>query len=183
MRISKFLSYVLRHRPDTVGIELDEGGWVDVDVLLAAARDHEPELTRGRLEEVVRSSDKQRFVLSDDGRRIRANQGHSVDVDLGLQPIEPPEQLFHGTAERFVDSIFTNGLERRSRHHVHLSADVEVARAVGQRHGRVAILRVASGAMQRDGLAFCRSDNGVWLTAHVAPRYLTRLPTGDPERA
>jgi len=174
-RVSKFLSYVLRHRPDSIGVELDEGGWLDVDTLLAATEHRDPPLTRELIEQVVRENDKQRFRLSEDGRRIRANQGHSVEVQLELAAVEPPAELFHGTAKRFLDSILATGLDRRARHHVHLSADVATASTVGRRHGELVVLRVASGDMQRDGHVFHRSHNGVWLTEHVPERYLTVL--------
>ncbi len=130
-QLSKFLSFVLRHRPQAIGITLDAEGWVAVDELLAAAARHGQSVTRQQVEEVVATNDKQRFSFSADGRRIRANQGHSVEVDLGLVPVEPPELLYHGTVERFLDSIRQEGLVRGKRHHVHLSADRETAAARG----------------------------------------------------
>lgn len=171
--LSKFLSYVLRHRPDEIGLELDAGGWASVDELLERAADHGRAISRDALEAVVASNDKRRFRLSDDGRRIRASQGHSIPVDLGLEPREPPATLFHGTAARFLDAIRVEGLRPAARHHVHLSTDPETARAVGARHGSPVILLVDGAAMQRDGHVFFRSENGVWLTDHVPPRYLT----------
>ena len=172
VRISKFLSLVLRHQPQRAGIELDEAGWVDVDELLAGCARSGIRLDRARLEQLVRDSDKQRFALSEDGKRIRANQGHSVEVSLGYTPKEPPEVLFHGTVERFLSSIREKGLLRGSRHHVHLSADESTAAKVGQRRGRPVVLRVHAGAMHRDGHEFFVSDNGVWLTEHVPAIYL-----------
>jgi len=121
---------------------------------------------------VVRENDKQRFAISVDGNRIRANQGHSVAVDLGLQPVEPPELLYHGTIAKFLDSIRASGLVRGTRQHVHLSPDLKTARKVGQRRGRAVILVVESGRMWRDGHLFYRSENGVWLTGHVPPEYV-----------
>lgn len=172
VRVSKFLSLVLRHHPERAGIVLDEAGWVSVDDLLAGCARCGMVLDRRRLEEIVRDSDKQRFALSEDGTRIRASQGHSVQVALGYVPKEPPEELFHGTVDRFLGSIREKGLVRGSRHHVHLSADRATAQKVGQRRGRAVVLRVRAGAMHRDGHAFYVSDNGVWLTDQVPPAYL-----------
>lgn len=169
---SKFLSYVLRHHPDEIGVELDEAGWVEVDVLLAAIAAYRHPISRAELDEIVATSDKQRFALSDDGLRIRASQGHSVAIDLGYQPSEPPEFLFHGTVEKFVASIREHGLLKGSRHHVHLSPDEETARKVGSRRGKPVILTVQSAAMQAAGHAFFVTPNQVWLTAHVPPEFL-----------
>jgi len=169
---SKFLSLVLRHRPETIGITLDEQGWVEIDELLAAANRAGRRLTRAMLERVVNEYDKQRFSISLDGLRIRANQGHSVQVDLGLQPTQPPDLLYHGTVARFLDSIRVSGLERGSRQYVHLSPDVETASKVGQRRGRPVILIVEADRMWRDGHTFYRAENGVWLTDSVPVTYL-----------
>jgi putative RNA 2'-phosphotransferase len=169
---SKFLSLVLRHRPEKIGIRLDDEGWVEIDALLAAASRFGRKLTRPLLERVVRENDKQRFAISSDGRHIRANQGHSVAVDLGLHPVEPPELLYHGTVAKFLDSIRASGLVRGTRQYVHLSPDLETARRVGQRRGQPVILVVEAGRMWRDGHLFYRSENGVWLTEHVPPEYL-----------
>lgn len=172
IRLSKFLSLVLRHQPQTIGLTLDAQGWVEVDTLLAAAQRHGVRIERATLERIVATSDKQRFALSADGRQIRANQGHSVAVDLGLAPLAPPDQLYHGTATHALDAIRREGLRKRSRQHVHLSPDPVTAEKVGRRHGRPVILVVRSGAMAADGLVFFRSANGVWLTDHVPPGYL-----------
>jgi len=169
---SKFLSWVLRHQPAAIGLVLDEQGWVAIDALLAAAAAHGRAITRAVLDEVVATNPKRRFAISDDGTRIRASQGHSVEVELGYQPAEPPEWLFHGTVDRVLDAIRAGGLSKMSRHHVHLSPDEATARTVGSRRGRPVILRVAAGRMHRDGHAFFRSANGVWLTDHVPPEYL-----------
>ncbi|MDD5393649.1 MAG: RNA 2'-phosphotransferase [Thiothrix sp.] len=170
---SKFLSLILRHEPDKIGLTLDEAGWASVPELLAQLAAHGRGMSMEELEHVVTTNDKQRFSFNEDKIRIRANQGHSLKtLDLGLQPIEPPEILYHGTAERFLDSILQTGLEKRSRQHVHLSADEETAYKVGIRHGKPIILKVAAGQMQRDGFNFYRSDNGVWLTDHVPTLYL-----------
>ena len=164
---SRFLSKVLRHAPESVGLTLDEAGWVDVEQLLEAARRAGVALDRATLERVVGENDKQRFALSADGRRIRASQGHSVPVELGLQPRTPPDVLFHGTADRNLESIRREGLRPGRRTHVHLSADEATAVAVGRRHGRPVVLRVLAGRMHAAGHAFYRSDNGVWLTDAV----------------
>jgi putative RNA 2'-phosphotransferase len=173
VRTSKFLSLVLRHDPAKVGLTLDPAGWAEVDELLAAmARAGQP-LDRETVARIVAESDKQRFALTPDGRRIRASQGHSVAVDLGLEPTVPPEVLYHGTASRFVDSIRGAGLHAASRTHVHLSADEETARRVGQRHGKPVVLHIAAGRMHGDGRPFFRSENGVWLTDAVPADYIT----------
>ena len=174
--ISKFMSLVLRHQPQHIGLALDAAGWAGVDDLLARAAAAGCVITRDELNEVVATSDKRRFALSDDGLRIRANQGHSIDVDLGLAPIAPPEWLFHGTASRFVDSILRTGLERRSRHHVHLTDKVAIGEAVGRRYGKAVILRVAAAAMEAQGHVFFRSANDVWLVDAVPPRFIEVTP-------
>lgn len=171
-KTSKFMSLVLRHEPQRIGIALDPAGWVSVEELLAGMRGAGHGITVEQLREIVRSSDKQRFALSEDGQRIRANQGHSVEVELGYTPQVPPEWLWHGTADRFLESIRAKGLIKGSRHHVHLSADERTAAAVGVRHGRLALLRVAAGRMHESGHAFFLSTNGVWLVEHVPPEFL-----------
>ena len=170
--ISKFMSLVLRHAPGRIGLELDGAGWAAIDDLLARAVAAGRRITRDQLNEVVATSDKRRFALSDDGLCIRANQGHSIDVDLGLDPRQPPEILFHGTASRFVDSLMATGLERRSRHHVHLTEDVAIGEAVGRRYGKPVILRIAAGAMAAQGHVFFCSSNGVWLVEFVPPVFI-----------
>lgn len=171
-RISKFLSLVLRHKPETIGIQLDEQGWVDVQVLLAALAGHNRSITLSELEEVVATNEKQRFALVDG--RIRANQGHSIVVSLDLEPLQPPETLFHGTATRFLDAIMEAGLLKMGRQHVHLSADTATAAKVGVRHGKLVILEVAAGELAANGATFYRSENGVWLVEHVPPEFLRR---------
>jgi putative RNA 2'-phosphotransferase len=173
VRISKRLSFVLRHRPDSIGLRLDDAGWVDVDELLGALADGGLRLTRAELDAVVAGNDKQRFAFDASGTRIRASQGHSVPVALGYRPATPPDVLFHGTVERFLTAILAEGLRPGSRHAVHLSPDVVTARTVGGRRGRPVILRVDAAAMVADGTAFTRSANGVWLTDAVPPRYVT----------
>jgi putative RNA 2'-phosphotransferase len=171
-QISKKLSYVLRHRPESVGIELDEAGWVPVDVLLAALARSGAALSRAKLEQVVATNDKKRFAFSEDGSMIRAVQGHSVPVALGHPAAEPPDLLYHGTVERFLPDILRDGLKPGARHDVHLSPDEATARRVGARRGEAVILIIQAGAMHRDGHVFRVADNGVWLTPHVPPRYI-----------
>jgi putative RNA 2'-phosphotransferase len=173
-QVSKYLSKHLRHEPERLGLTLGPGGWVAVDALLRASADHGFAITSDELREVVESSDKQRFAFDAAGTMIRANQGHSVDVDLQLVPTAPPEALFHGTGEGSVESILASGLERQARHHVHLSPDAETARRVGMRHGRPVVLTVAAGDMARAGHEFFVSANGVWLVDAVPPEYLRR---------
>jgi putative RNA 2'-phosphotransferase len=172
-KVSKLLSLVLRHRPERIGIALDSGGWVGVAELLCALGEHGLRLTEEELRRIVRANDKRRFALSPDGSRIRASQGHSVEVELGYEPAAPPPVLYHGTAERFLPAIREQGLVRGRRHHVHLSESGETAAAVGRRYGRPVVLAVASGAMHREGHAFFRSANGVWLTESVPARHIT----------
>jgi len=167
VRISKFLSLVLRHDPARIGLQLDEAGWADVEALIAAAAAHGVPLTRGELRALVAASEKQRFALSADGARIRASQGHSVEVDLQLPPREPPERLYHGTIEAALPGIREHGLLRGERRHVHLSSDVPTAAKVGRRRGAPVILTIRAADMHAAGHAFYRADNGVWLTEHV----------------
>jgi putative RNA 2'-phosphotransferase len=171
-QLSKTLSYVLRHRPEEFGLQLDAQGWVGVAELLRALHAHRHPATPEQLYEVVATNDKQRFSLSADGTKIRANQGHSVTVDLELTAVAPPELLYHGTATRFLDSIRKDGLRSGSRQHVHLSADAETAVAVGRRHGKPVVLTVQAGQLYRSGGLFYLSANGVWLTLAVPPEYL-----------
>jgi putative RNA 2'-phosphotransferase len=172
-KTSKFLSLVLRHRPEEIGLTLRNDGWVLVSELLAACANHGFKLTAETLEEVVRTNEKQRFSFSDDRLMIRANQGHSVNVDLGLQTLKAPPVLYHGTAERFILSIKEQGLIKGKRHHVHLSENREIAIEVGRRYGRPIVLTIASERMNKDGHLFFRSANGVWLTEHVPVNYIT----------
>lgn len=173
VRVSKRLSYVLRHRPESIRIELDAAGWVDVDVLLAALAAHGLRLGRADLEHVVAANDKRRFAFDATGTRIRASQGHSVAVDLGYEPMTPPDVLFHGTPARSVEAILREGLRAGNRHAVHLSPDVATARKVGERRGRAVVLRVHAGRLAAAGAPFTRSANGVWLVDAVPPQFLS----------
>ncbi|MFI6933571.1 RNA 2'-phosphotransferase [Streptomyces sp. NPDC050287] len=173
VKVSKYLSKHLRHQPERIGLTLDEGGWVEIDTLIAAAAAHSFRFTRAELDHVVAANDKRRFAI--DGTRIRASQGHSIDVDLGLAPATPPPYLYHGTVARFLDAIRTQGLRPMNRHDVHLSSDRETAARVGARRGRPLVLSVDAGAMHGDGHIFHVSANGVWLTKAVPPQYL-RFP-------
>jgi putative RNA 2'-phosphotransferase len=183
VQISKVLSKVLRHEPDLIGIRLDGQGWVEVDVLIQAlnkARTYAekrlrtlPVITRELLEQVVAQNDKQRYAFSPDGQKLRAVQGHSVSVDLGYEPSNPPEFLYHGTASRVVSAILKEGLHAGNRHAVHLSENKDLARTVGARHGTPVVLVVRSGDMASAGFKFYRADNGTWLTDKVPPKYLS----------
>lgn len=175
IRFSRFLSLVLRHDPAAAGIALDEGGWVDVDVLIAACGRVGRPITRAELDQVVAGNDKRRFAYSADGRRIRASQGHSVAVDLGLEPVEPPAVLYHGTVERALPAVLREGLRPMSRQDVHLSADIATAERVGARRGRPVVLEIDAAGLAAEGHLFRRSANGVWLTDGVPPSRLRRL--------
>ena len=178
---SRFMSLVLRHNPKAAGLTLDAHGWADVGALLKGMRRSHP-ITMEQLEEIVRTDDKQRYALSPDKTRIRARQGHSIPVDVELEACQPPEVLYHGTGETFRSSILMSGLVPKSRLYVHLSPDLETAKAVGIRRGTPVIFIVRSGQMARDGFPFYLSENGVWLTKHVPPVYLEQL-TAIPSEA
>ncbi len=175
VRVSKRLSYVLRHRPGSIGVALDDAGWTDVDALLAGLTAHGLPLTRAELDRVIVTNDKRRFAFDASGTRIRASQGHSRQVDFGYIPEPPPAELFHGTVERFLPAILAEGLRPGRRHAVHLSADVATALLVGGRRGRPVVLRVDARRMAADGHPFTCSANGVWLVDCVPPRYLAPL--------
>lgn len=178
---SRFLSRVLRHAPEAIGLELDGAGRADVAQLLDRARAHGVALDRPALDEIVATNDKLRFAFDADRRRIRAQQGHSIDVELGLAPLEPPARPYHGTATRHLRAILRDGLHRGRRRHVHLSADPVVARQVGTRHGLPAVLGVRAQAMHAQGHAFFLTANGVWLVERVPRAFLEYPldPTGD----
>jgi putative RNA 2'-phosphotransferase len=172
VRASKFMSLVLRHQPEKIGIELDANGWTSVADLIARSHNGSVRLSAELIQEVVVTNDKKRFVISEDGLRIRAAQGHSVEVDLDLAARQPPDFLFHGTAARNMESIRESGLLKGRRHHVHLSLDRETAVRVGQRYGKPVVLTVQSRKMWDAGIPFYCSDNGVWLTEFVDSKYL-----------
>jgi putative RNA 2'-phosphotransferase len=174
--ISKNLSYILRHRPDSVGLELADGGWVVVDDLLAALARSGSALSRDVLDQVVADNDKQRFEFSPDRTQIRARQGHSADVDLGYAPAKPPETLYHGTAAHSLESILASGLNRGRRHDVHLSTNKETMIAVATRHGKPVVLAIDAARMASDGYEFFVTGNNVWLTDHVPPQYISVAP-------
>ena len=180
VRISKFISLVLRHNPAKIGLTLDENGWASVDELLSKSAKAGQHFDRPTLEQVVAQNDKKRFAFSVDGQKIRASQGHSIEVDLALQPVSPPDVLYHGTTIRFHQSILEKGLIPGSRNHVHLSADVQTASIVGKRHGKVIIFTVKTRKMEQDGYLFYLSENKVWLTAHVPIQYLKIYSDSDP---
>ena len=175
VKISKYLSYHLRHRPDKLGLELAPGGWVPIKQLLAASKKDRFPITYAELEEVVEQNDKQRFSFDATGKLVRANQGHSIEIDLQLETEVPPDILYHGTGHRAVESILREGLHKMKRHHVHLSADVETATKVGARHGNPVVFLVDAAAMQQDGYLFYCSENGVWLVDSIPPEYIEKM--------
>jgi putative RNA 2'-phosphotransferase len=175
-RIGRFIIKALRHKPEELGITLDRQGWVEIDVLLDALRNKNQEITREELEYLVAISDKQRFAIDELGEKIRANQGHSIDVDLGYESQTPPEYLYHGTNEESIDDILETGVQRMKRHAVHLSDNLDTAIKVGRRRGKLLILRVESGKMYEDGYTFYLSDNNVWLTNHIPIQYIKVYP-------
>lgn len=171
-KTSKFLSLVLRHDPAAIGLRLDENGWADVNELISKSAGNGRSFSSQDLKEVVVSNDKQRFSFNGDGTKIRANQGHSIEVELQLDAKEPPDLLYHGTVDRFLTDIRLGGLKKMSRQHVHLSQDKETAERVGNRRGTAVILVVRSAEMKKDGFLFYLSANGVWLTDHVPADYI-----------
>jgi len=174
--LSRFLSYVLRHKPQAIELDMSEDGWVSVAELIRNANRHGKPITAEILENIVSQDEKQRYSFNADKTKIRANQGHSIVIDLKLNPVAPPEFLYHGTARRNCDSIRENGLLKQQRHHVHLSRDQQTARLVGARYGKPVVLTVLSGEMAREGFVFYRSVNDVWLTDAVPPRFI-RFPS------
>jgi putative RNA 2'-phosphotransferase len=166
------MSLVLRHKPEELGITLDEQGWTEVNVLLQKMQVRGFAIDMEILKQVVAENSKKRFAFNEDESLIRASQGHSVEVELGYIPVTPPEFLYHGTAEQYVESIRKEGLQKRNRHHVHLSAQIETATQVGLRHGKLVLLKIKSGEMQRAGYQFFVSENGVWLTESVPVEFI-----------
>jgi putative RNA 2'-phosphotransferase len=178
IHLSKFLSLVLRHQPETIGITLDENGWTDTEVLIEKLHQHGFVIDSDALKHVVATNSKKRFALTEAGDKIRANQGHSVEVELGYSPAIPPETLYHGTGHQSAASILATGLLKKERHHVHLSADLATAISVGQRHGKPIVFKVLARKMHDERFEFFKSDNGVWLTDHVPPGYLEGVDAG-----
>lgn len=172
--VSKFMSLILRHKPETIGIKLDNHGWANVDELINGMCSHGTSIDIPMLEKIVEIDNKKRYSFNNDKTKIRANQGHSIAVDVELQEIKPPEYLYHGTATKYEDSIDKNGLIPKSRLYVHLSSDVDTARKVGSRHGDPVIYTVQTGLMYNDGHTFYKSVNGVWLTDNVPVKYLMK---------
>ena len=172
VKLSKFVSLVLRHQPEVIGLKLDENGWAEVDRFIELAKQNGKNISISVLEEIVETNNKKRFAFNDDKSKIRANQGHSIEVNLDLPPQQPPVQLFHGTATKFIESIRQQGLISGSRQHVHMSSDEATAIAVGQRHGKPVVLKINALAMHQDGFVFFCSENSVWLTEFVLPQYL-----------
>lgn len=178
--LSKYLSYVLRHNPDVVGVDIDEHGWVSVEDLITGIRKYKyPSFSMEILRDIVSTDEKQRYSFSEDGLKIRANQGHSINVDVELERVTPPDVLYHGTATKYEESIDKNGLIPKSRLYVHLSEDISTAFDVGVRHGKKVVLyEIESGKMAADGYEFYLSKNGVWLTKRVPAKYLKKLVIG-----
>ncbi len=169
---SKFLSLILRHKPEEINITLDQNGWADLDELIQKSKKKGIQLDRDEIQKIVKENNKNRFSISEDGKRIRANQGHSIPVDVQLKEQIPVGPLYHGTANRFVESIMAQGIKSQNRLHVHLSDSLEVAEMVGKRHGKVVILQLNTAQMIEDGVVFYRSENGVWLTNFVDKKYI-----------
>ena len=174
VKLSKFMSLVLRHKPEVIGLKLDEHGWVSVEELIDKMNRDGKKIDRTALNFIVQNNSKKRFAFNDTFDKIRASQGHSININLGYIAQNPPEMLYHGTATRFLDSIMQTGLEKRNRHHVHLTADKTTATQVGQRHGKVIILEVLAQQMFKDGYQFFVSENGVWLTENVPVNYIQK---------
>lgn len=176
VKVSKFLSLVLRHKPEEIGLVLDENGWADVMELLSKINKrrnyNESSITRELLDEVVATNEKKRFAYSEDGKKIRASQGHSIDIDLNLSAIKPPEFLYHGTASHFVSDIMKQGLKKMGRQHVHMSSTIETAINVGSRHGKPQVLKIKADEMYKYGYEFFKSENNVWLTDEIPVKYI-----------
>ena len=170
--MSKFLSLILRHKPETINLELDKNGWADIEELIEKSKSRKQYFTRELLDEIVRTDNKQRYTYNEDKSKIRANQGHSITIDIELEPLQPPAKLYHGTSIRFLDSIMSTGIEKRNRQHVHLSHELDTARKVGSRHGKPVILHIDSKRMYEEGIAFYLSKNRVWLTDYVDIKYI-----------
>ena len=172
-KISKYLSFILRHQPDSIGLALSDEGWADLNELIE--KTNKFKLTKISIYKVVETNDKKRFLISDDGLKIKANQGHSIKVNLELEVLTPPDFLLHGTAERFLDSIFKQGLTKQGRHHVHLSETQKTAISVGSRYGKPVLLKIDSQQMHQDGIEFFKTENDVWLVDEVPIKYFQQV--------
>lgn len=182
IKISKYLSKHLRHQPERIGLTLESGGWVEVNQLLKACQNNQFPVSFLELEEVVKTNDKKRFSFNETQTKIRANQGHSYPIDLQLEPIEPPDILYHGTYQKAIRSILKQGLLKQSRHHVHLSSEIATAIQVGQRRGKPIVLEIAAQTLHDQGYCFYQSENGVWLVDSVPPEYLKIIPKPKTEK-
>ncbi|MFN0203710.1 MAG: RNA 2'-phosphotransferase [Bacteroidia bacterium] len=171
--ISRFMSKILRHQPEAIGLTLDTTGWADTSVFLEKMNQAGKKIDMELLEYVVANNNKKRFAFNEDKSQIRASQGHTIEIELGYQAVEPPTILYHGTAEKNLASIFNKGILKGERHQVHLSADIETAMNVGKRHGKPVILKINAAKMHEKGIEFYQSENGVWLTEYVEPRYFS----------
>ncbi len=169
---SKYLSLILRHKPEKIGLELDKNGWVSTELLLKNLNKSGFKIDLSKLKQIVFDNDKQRFAFNDDYSKIRANQGHSLKVELNYEPVKPPKNLYHGTATRFLDSIYENGIQKQKRHHVHLSLNIETAKNVGSRYGKTVVLIIDTEQMYKDGFEFFESENGIWLVDNVPNKYI-----------
>ena len=172
VKISRFLSLILRHHPERINIKLDNNGWASVEELLQNMQSSRYKITFEELKDVVDTNDKKRFIFNEDFSKIRASQGHSIKIDLQLKALDLPDTLYHGTATKFLDGIFKQGLKKMNRQHVHLSKDIETATKVGSRHGKPVILEINAKGMTADGYTFYLSDNGVWLTDDIPAEYI-----------
>ena len=174
-KLSQFISLILRHKPEVIGITLDKNGWADVSELIAGIRDSGKEINMEILEEIVKTDNKGRYSFNDNKTKIRANQGHSISVDVGLQKLIPPDILYHGTASHTLESIKSTGVKSMKRLYVHLSKDIETAIKVGSRHGKPCVLEIDAKQMHDEGVAFYRSENGVWLTKYIDWKYVKNV--------
>lgn len=174
-KISKFMSLVLRHAPEKIGLQLDEAGWAKVDDLLRKMSKRHGEISFEMLQEVVAQNNKKRFAFNEDQSKIRASQGHSIQIDHGYKPISPPNVLYHGTASKNEESILKSGLSKRQRHHVHLSENLDTAISVGKRHGKPIVFEVDCKEMNAKGFVFYKSENDVWLTENVPSVFLAKM--------
>lgn len=175
VELGKFISLILRHKPQVIGITLDQNGWADTQELLAGINASGRYIDMEILERIVRKNNKKRYSFNEDKSRIRANQGHSISVNVEMKEMTPPDELYHGTADRFLDSIREKGILKMNRQYVHLSADAETAKAVGKRHGKPIVLVIDTKKMAEDGYTFWLSDNGVWQSEDIKWEYVKKL--------